>query len=125
MMHLDDEAFELVVEDALASIPEGFHRYLNEIVVDVEDMPSEAVCEDLGLDDPRGLLGLYVGTPLTERSVSAPYRLPERIVIYRRNIERMCRTRRQMIDQIRKTVLHEIGHHFGLSEQHLRDLGFG
>jgi predicted Zn-dependent protease with MMP-like domain len=123
-MHLSDEAFESVVDDALASIPEGFHRYLQDIVVDVEDMPGEAVCEDVGIDDPRGLLGLYHGTPLTERHVDAPYRMPERIVIYRRNIERMCRSRRQMVDQIRKTVLHEVGHHFGLNEQHLRDLGF-
>ncbi|HOA72645.1 MAG TPA: metallopeptidase family protein [Phycisphaerae bacterium] len=122
-MRLSDEAFEAVVEDALASIPDGFHRYLQEIVVDVEDMPDDEICEELGVD-PRGLLGLYQGVPLTERSVSAPYQFPERITLYRRNIERMCRTRRQMVEQIRKTVLHEIGHHFGLSEQHLRDLGF-
>ena len=124
-MHLSDEAFELVVDDALASIPEGFHRYLQNILVEIEPMPDEATCEELDLDDPRGLLGLYQGTPLTERHVDAPCHMPERIVLYRQNIERMCRTRRQMVDQIRKTVLHEIGHHFGLSEQHLRDLGFG
>jgi predicted Zn-dependent protease with MMP-like domain len=123
-MHLSDEAFEAVVTDALRSIPEGFHRYLDEIVVDVEDMPDRDVCEDLGIDDPRGLLGLYQGVPLTERSVSAAYQFPERIVIYRRNIQRMCRTRRQMVEQIRKTVLHEVGHHFGLSEENLRELGF-
>jgi len=123
-VQLSDEAFEAVVEDALASIPEGFHRYLEEIVVDIEDMPGAEVCEDLGLADPRGLLGLYQGTPLTQRNVDAPYRFPERIVIYRRNIERMCRSRRQMVEQIRKTVLHEVGHHFGLTEQNLRDLGF-
>ena len=124
-MHLSDEAFELVVDDALASIPEGFHRYLQNILVEIEPMPDEATCEELDLDDPRGLLGLYQGTPLTERHVDALCPMPERIVLYRQNIERMCRTRRQMVDQIRKTVLHEIGHHFGLSEQHLRDLGFG
>lgn len=123
-MHLSDEAFEAVVEDALRSIPEGFHRYFEQVVVDIEDMPDEDVCDDLGLDDPRGLLGLYQGVPLTERSVEAVSHLPERIIIYRRNIERMCRTRRQMVEQIRKTVLHEVGHHFGLTEQHLRDLGY-
>jgi predicted Zn-dependent protease with MMP-like domain len=123
-MHLSDEAFEAVVDDAMASIPDGFHRYLQDVVVDVEDMPDEETCEEMGIDDPRSLLGLYQGTPLTERSVEAPYRMPERIVLYRRNLERMCRTPRQMVDQIRKTVLHEVGHHFGLNEQHLRDLGF-
>jgi predicted Zn-dependent protease with MMP-like domain len=124
-MRLTDDAFEAVVDDAIRSIPEGFNRYLEEIVVDVEDMPDEATCDDLGLRDPRSLLGLYRGTPLTGRHVDAPYRYPERIVIYQRNIERVCRTRRQMVAQIRKTVLHEIGHHFGLNEQQLRELGYG
>lgn len=123
-MHLSDEAFEAVVEDALRSIPEGFHRYLEQVAVDIEDMPDEDVCEDLGLDDPRGLLGLYQGVPLTERSVESSFQLPERITLYRLNIERMCRNRRQMVDQIRRTVLHEVGHHFGLSEKNLHDLGF-
>lgn len=122
-MRLSDEAFEAVVDDAMASIPDGFHRYLRDIVVDVEDMPDEETCEELRVD-PRSLLGLYQGTPLTERSVEAPYRMPERIILYRQNLERMCRTPRQMVEQIRRTVLHEVGHHFGLSEQHLRDLGF-
>jgi predicted Zn-dependent protease with MMP-like domain len=62
---------------------------------------------------------------LTKRHVEDPYRYPERIVIYQRNIERICRTREQMVNQIRKTVLHEIGHHFGLSERQLRELGYG
>lgn len=123
-MRLSDDAFEAIVDEALKSIPAGFSRYLDEIAVDIEDMPGPEVCEDLGLDDPRGLLGLYHGTPLTERHVDAPYRYPERIVIYQRNIERICRTPRQMIQQIRKTVLHEVGHHFGLSEQQLHDLGY-
>ena len=124
-MHLSDEEFELVVEDAIASIPEGFDRYIEDLAVDIEPMPDEPTCQELRLGDPRGLLGLYRGTPLTKRHVDAPYRYPERIVIYQRNIERICRTREQMIDQIRKTVLHEIGHHFGLTERQLRELGYG
>ena len=124
-MRLSDEEFEAVVEEAVQSIPAGFDRYLQEIVVDIEDMPEEATCEELGLRDPRSLLGLYRGTPLTQRQVDAPYRYPERIVIYQRNVERACRSRRRMVTQIRKTVLHEIGHHFGLSERQLRELGYG
>lgn len=122
-MHLSDAAFEAVVDDALASIPEGFHRYLQDVAVDIEDMPDDETCDELGID-PRGLLGLYQGVPITERHVDAPPHMPDRIVIYRRNIERMCRTRRQMVEQIRRTVLHEVGHHFGLTEQHLRELGY-
>ncbi len=123
-MRLDEEAFADIVEEALDSIPDGFRGYLRDIAVDIEDMPDETTCEEMDIRDPRELLGLYHGTPLTERHVDQPYRYPERIVIYQRNIERMCRTRRQMIDQIRKTVLHEVGHHFGLTEKHLHDLGY-
>ncbi len=123
-MRMNEEAFAEIVEEALDSIPEGFRGYLRDVAVDVEDMPDQATCEDMDIRDPRELLGVYHGTPLTERHVDQPYRYPERIVIYQRNIERMCRSRRQMIDQIRKTVLHEVGHHFGLTEKHLHDLGY-
>lgn len=124
-MHLSDDEFEAVVDEAIQSIPEGFHKYLQDIAIDVEDMPTPEVCGSVKVRDPRGLLGLYQGTPLTERHVDQPYRYPERIVIYQLNIERMCRTRRQMIEQIKTTVLHEVGHHFGLSERQLRELGYG
>lgn len=124
-MRLSDEAFAAVVQEAIDSVPESFHGYFEEIAIDIEDMPDAATCRDLDIDDPRTLLGLYRGTPLTERQVGAPYRYPERIVIYQRNIERLCRTKRQMVNQIRKTVLHEIGHHFGLDEDELDELGYG
>jgi predicted Zn-dependent protease with MMP-like domain len=121
---MSDDEFEVVVDEAIQSIPEGFHRYLQEIAVDIEDMPDEVTCHDMGIRDPRSLLGLYHGTPLTERHVDDSGRYPERVVIYKRNIERMCKDRRRMVDQIRRTVLHEIGHHFGLSERQLRELGY-
>jgi len=124
-MLLSNEEFERVVEEAIESIPPGFDQYLDEIAIDIEDMPDQAICDEVGVRDRRHLLGLYRGTPLTRRQVEQPYRYPERIVIYQRNIERQCRSRRQMVQQIRKTVLHEIGHHFGLNERQLRELGYG
>jgi predicted Zn-dependent protease with MMP-like domain len=123
-MHLSDEEFEDVVQEALASIPEGFNHYLQEIAVDIEDEPDESTCRKLKLRSSRHLLGLYCGTPITQRHVQDSFRYPERIVIYQRNLERMCRSREQMVAEIRKTVLHEVGHHFGLSERQLRELGF-
>ena len=123
-MELSDEEFGDVVQDALASIPEGFKHYLEEIAVDIEDEPDEVTCRELKLRSSRLLLGLYRGTPITRRHVEDPYRYPERIIIYQRNLERMCRSREQMVAEIRKTVLHEVGHHFGLNERQLRDLGF-
>jgi len=124
-VHLSDEEFSEVVVEAIDSIPEGFSGYLSDLAVDVEDMPEPDVCREVGVRDPRSLLGLYRGTPMTRRHVNAPYRYPERILIYKSNIERICRSKRQMVRQIRQTVLHEIGHHFGLSERQLRELGYG
>jgi len=87
-------------------------------------MPEVGDCEAGGVDDPRDLLGLYHGTPLTERSLEHGVQLPDRIVIYQRNIERMCRSRSQILREVRKTVFHEIGHHFGLDEDDLAELGY-
>jgi predicted Zn-dependent protease with MMP-like domain len=70
------------------------------------------------------LLGLYHGTPLTERGVEHHARLPDRITIYQRNIERICRTPAQIVQQVRKTVLHEVGHHFGMDESALEEMGY-
>ncbi len=123
-MRVSPEEFEQIVDDAIQSIPEGFHRYLQDVAVDIEDMPDAETCRQMKVRDSRELLGVYLGTPLTERHVEDSGRLPDRIVIYQRNIERICRTRRQMVDEIVRTVLHEVGHHFGLDEHQLRDLGY-
>ena len=124
-MRFTTEAFRALVDQALDGLPEQFLPYLDGLAVDVEPMPDEATLRSVGLTDPRSLLGLYHGTPLTERSVAHTVGWPERIVIYQRNVERICRTRRQVIHQVRRTVLHEIGHHFGLDERDLDELGYG
>jgi predicted Zn-dependent protease with MMP-like domain len=90
----------------------------------VEDLPSRDEAERLGLRNRRGLLGLYHGIPLTNRSVQHSGTLPDRITIYKKNIEAYCDSRAEIVDQVRRTVLHEIGHHFGLGEGDLRDKGY-
>jgi predicted Zn-dependent protease with MMP-like domain len=123
-MKLSVDQFQTLVTEALNEIPSSFSPYLADVVVDIEPMPDRATCFDLGLRDPRMLMGLYHGTPLTERSVQHSGGLPDRIVLYQRNIERSGRTRREVIGEIRKTVLHEVGHHFGLEEDDLDELGY-
>lgn len=123
-MNLSRDEFEELVSQALEQVPESFRHHMENLSVDVEDMPNRATCKSVGLDDPRYLLGLYHGTPLTRRSVEQAVRYPERVVLYQANIQRICRTRRQIVEQIRKTVLHEIGHHFGLDEDDLDELGY-
>jgi predicted Zn-dependent protease with MMP-like domain len=124
-VRLSREEFDEAVARALADVPPQFGRYLEHVIVDVEDFPDPRTCVAAEIDDPRHLLGLYQGTPLTERSVEQIARLPDRITLFQRNIERVCRNRRAIVEQIRKTVLHEIGHHFGLDEDDLDELGFG
>ncbi len=125
MLRMSEEDFEDVVADALDSIPPAFDDYLERIIIDIEPVPDADTVRRMRLGDARTLLGLFHGVPLTERHVEAPPPMPNRIIIYQRNIERICRNRRQMVRQIRKTVLHELGHHFGLDEDDLADLGYG
>ncbi|NOS99636.1 MAG: metallopeptidase family protein [Phycisphaerales bacterium] len=122
---MSSKQFMRLVEEAVAEIPPQMAVYLENVVIDVEDMPDAETCASMELDDPAELMGLYHGTPLTERSVEMSGQMPDRIVIYQRNIEREARSRREIIDEVRTTVLHEIGHHFGLDEDALDDLGYG
>ena len=123
-MRLTHEAFADAVSEALDSLPDDFRPYMEDLVVDIEDSPDDQTLADLGMKDRRSLLGLYRGVPLTNRSVGQMLRIPERIVLYQRNIERICRDRDEVVSQIRRTVLHEVGHHFGMGEAQLRRLGY-
>ncbi len=123
-MRLSKRKFVDLVEEALSDIPAQLVQCLRDVTVDVESTPDARTCRDAGVDDPRDLLGLYRGTPLTSRSVEHDGHLPDRITIYKRNIERMCGSRAEIIHEIRRTVFHEVGHHFGLDEDDLAALGY-
>ena len=125
MISISDEEFERLVLEAVESLPESVRPYLEDVVIDIEPMPDRATARSVGLSSRRRLLGLFHGVPLTEQSVMDGPRLSNRISIYRDNIRRMCRRRSQIIEQVRATVLHEIGHHFGLDEDDLEELGYG
>jgi predicted Zn-dependent protease with MMP-like domain len=115
--------FGELVEAALAELPEQFQEFLEEVPVEVRDRPGREHTRGLG----RGglLLGLYVGRPRTERSVEDSGRMPDVIYIFQESIEQVCNNETELIDQVRKTVLHEVGHHFGLDEDELTNLGYG
>jgi len=121
----DPDQFERLVADAVAQVPEHLRGYLDNIVIEVQDLPDRDTLRRTGLRSRRDLLGLYVGIPLTGRSVALSGNLPDKIVIYQANIERLCRTEAQIVEQVRRTVLHEIGHHFGLDEDDLAEHGYG
>lgn len=104
--------FEGLVADALDGLPEQFARALDNVVIVVEDG-----------DDPR-LLGLYEGIPLTERLSDYSAALPDKITIYRLAICAACNTEKDVVEEVRVTVMHEIGHHFGIDDARLHELGW-
>jgi predicted Zn-dependent protease with MMP-like domain len=122
MFELDDEEFKEVVAQAIDGLPEEFRAKLDNVEVVVEELPSRDV---RGRFPRRGLvLGLYQGVPHKARTTHYGLVLPDRISLYKRNIERISTDRREVYRQIRKTLLHEIGHHFSLSDKDLRDIGW-
>ena len=124
MIRFSDEEFEELVAEALDSVPAEFLPYLENVIVEVADLPDRETARGLGLKSRRHLLGLYHGVPLTERSVTFSGRLPDRIVLYKLNIEDCSRSREHVVEQVRTTVLHEVGHHFGLDEDELDEKGY-
>lgn len=115
-MSRDSLRFERLVARALDTLPPEFARLLENVAVVVEEEPAAEELESVGLDPQRDeLFGLYQGVPLSERD-SFYDQLPDRIVIYRGPIERCCRTAGEMRREVRDTVVHELGHHFGLDE---------
>jgi predicted Zn-dependent protease with MMP-like domain len=109
--------FEEAVGDALDEVPAELMRLLDNVVFFVEDEPPP--------DDPD-LLGIYDGTPLTQRGDGwAAGALPDRITIFRGPLTRMCEDRDELLDEIAVTVVHEIAHHFGIDDARLHELGWG
>ncbi len=116
--------FERVVEQAIEEIPERIRAHLKNLTIVVDDLPRR---EDLVEYDPPldpCLYGLYVGVPLPERSVTSPPRLPDTIYIYQRNLERFCPDEATLLEEIRTTLLHEIGHYVGFDEDDLAERGW-
>ncbi len=119
---MSDPAFEDLVADAIESLPQDVAEMIDNVEILVEDEPPAALLQTL----PRGhtLFGLYQGVPLTERGVY-DRALPDRIAIYQGPITRAYRSPEAIREQVRKTVIHEIGHHFGIEEARLHELGWG
>ncbi len=114
-MLLSQRAFSRAVEEALDGLPEELAELLENVAVVVEEEPSPETLAQLGMTPGDELFGLYEGVPLTERD-SFYQHLPDRVSIYRGPLLRTCRNRREIVREVRRTVAHEIGHHFGLSD---------
>lgn len=117
--------FEELVEEALTSIPEGLWQVIDNVAVTVEEWPTRRQVESAGIDPDHLLLGLYEGVPLTARTHTYGLVPPDRITIFRGPILSVCPPADEgaVRDQVRRTVLHEIAHHFGISDDRLWEIG--
>jgi predicted Zn-dependent protease with MMP-like domain len=120
-MRMTMERFRELVAEALDRFPAEFAQYLNNVEVVVEDVPSPELQRQFQGTSGHLLLGLYHGVPLTGRSVLSMH-MPDIIYLFKRNIEAICGTEEEVRRQVRDTVLHEIGHHFGMDEDQLRGI---
>ncbi len=124
---MDREHFSRLVARALDSIPEEFRQHMHNVAVVVEDEPRLRVRRTASSSaGPRRahklLLGVFEGVPATKKSVFDVPLGPDRIVLYQKNIERICHTDAEIRHEIRQTLLHELGHYFGMSEAELSDV---
>ncbi len=114
--------FERLVEEALLDIPRRFRTAMKNVAVVVEDEPSRDILEELEIEPPDSLFGLYQGTPLPERSWAHGNTLPDRISIYQRPIEDACEDDDAIMECVAETVIHEFGHYFGMSEEEIEEI---
>ncbi|PWT82724.1 MAG: hypothetical protein C5B57_08190 [Blastocatellia bacterium] len=114
--------FERLVADALATIPRRFRDALDNVAIVVEDEPSRELLEQMEVEPPETLLGLYQGTPLTERQWGHGNTLPDRVLLFQGPLERLSTDQDDLVVAIGETLIHEIGHYFGLSEEEIEEI---
>ena len=114
--------FERLVREALSEIPDELQDHLSNVDLVVEDVPSRDQLIGSGLDSGHLLLGLYEGLPLTERHEYGMV-LPDKITLFQHTIEEICDTPEETVKEIKDTVVHEVAHHFGITDERLQELG--
>jgi predicted Zn-dependent protease with MMP-like domain len=121
---MNRDRFETLVAQAVETLPEEFKDRLENVDVVVEDLPSRSQLRENHVGRGFTLLGLYEGVPLTERNTNYGLVAPDKITIFQQTIEAACRSGDEMEikEQIRKTVIHEIAHHFGIDDERLREI---
>ena len=124
-MKLSPKEFDKTVNKALAGIPDEIRRHLDNVVISVRKRPSREMLEQMELLPGEEPLGFYWGDSLLDRSIFSPLNYPDTIFIFQGPLEEICETPGELEEQIRITVVHEIAHFFGISEDRLEELGYG
>ena len=123
---MDKAAFEDLVQSTFDRLPEKFQHVIDNVVVLVEDYPSDDIVRNMNLRSRYNLLGLYQGVPLTARGTfygSAPT-VPDRIFLFQKNIESVSKTEQELHAKIYEVLVHEIAHYVGMTEEEIRAAGF-
>ncbi len=124
-MKLSEKDFDRIVKKAIRSMPEEIQQYLDNIVISVKKRPSKKMLHEMGLSPEEPLLGVYDGVSLMDRSVTSPPLFPDSIILFQEPLEEMCETIEELEEEIEITVVHEIAHFVGISEERLEELGYG
>jgi predicted Zn-dependent protease with MMP-like domain len=124
-MKISHEAFVRIAERALDRIPGEIMSRVKNVSITVEDRPSPELLAEMGLPPDEPLLGLYTGLALPEQSLTWPSLYPDSIILFKKPLLEMCRNVRELEEEIEITIVHEIAHYFGISDERLAELGYG
>jgi predicted Zn-dependent protease with MMP-like domain len=122
---LSEKEFDGIVKKALRRIPQEIREYLNNMVITVQKRPSKRMREEAELGHDEPLLGLFEGVPLIERSVTSPPLYPDIIYLFQEPLEAVSETLEELEEEIEVTVVHEVAHFIGMTEERLAELGYG
>lgn len=124
MFQVSENVFQEIMEDALLKIPKAFKDRIENIAFIVEAYPSLHDLEKLNVTNQYHLLGLYSGIPYTSRNTNYSSALPDRIILFQKNIESLCNTRAELESKIKEVLIHEIAHYFGMDEDEVAAAGY-
>ncbi len=123
-MKLTTKEFDRIVKRAIRRIPEELRQHLDNVLIAVRKRPSEDMLEEMDVPPGEELLGFFSGIPLVDQSVTSPSLYSDTIFIFQEPLEEMCETVEELEQEIELTVVHEIAHYFGISEERLEELGY-
>ncbi len=119
---MDRERFEELVRQALAGLPEEIAQRISNVDVEVQERPTARQLSSTGVPSGHTLLGLYQGIPLTRRTSGYQMVAPDRIIIFQRPLELTSQDDDELVERVRATVVHEVAHHFGISDKRLSEI---
>ena len=124
-MKLSQKEFDRIVKRAIGQISPEIRQYLKNVVISVRERPTRKMLREMGLQSDELLLGVYRGVSLIKRSVTSPPLFPDTIILFQEPLEETCQTKEKLEKQIEITVVHEVAHFVGISEERLEELGYG